>query len=32
MREDDAFFRGVARVREALHGTPIPGARGVETR
>ncbi len=28
LREDDAFFRGVAAVREALHGTPVPTARG----
>ena len=32
LREDDAFFRGVAQVREALHGTPVTGVRGVETR
>ena len=31
LREDDAFFRAVARVREALHGTPIPAA-GRESR
>jgi NitT/TauT family transport system ATP-binding protein len=32
LREDEAFFRGVARVREALHGLSAPRARGVETR
>ena len=32
LREDDAFFKGVAQVREALHGVPVTGARGVETR
>jgi NitT/TauT family transport system ATP-binding protein len=33
LREDDAFFRGVARVREALHGlTAQAGARGVDDR
>ena len=32
LREDDAFFRGVAQVREALHGVPVTGVRGVETR
>jgi len=31
LREDDAFFRAVARVREALHGTPVP-ATGRESR
>ena len=31
LREDDAFFRAVARVREALHGTPVPAA-GRESR
>jgi len=32
LREDEAFFRGVAKVREALHGVPVAGARGVDTR
>ena len=32
LREDDAFFRAVAKVREALHGVPVGGARGVDTR
>jgi len=33
LREDEAFFRGVARVREALHGLTAPaGARGVDDR
>jgi len=32
LRENDVFFHGVARVREALHGVPVSGARGVETR
>jgi NitT/TauT family transport system ATP-binding protein len=32
LREDDSFFHGVARVREALHGVPVTGTRGVETR
>jgi len=32
LREDAAFFDAVAAVREALHGTPPAGARGVETR
>lgn len=32
LREDDAFFRAVAKVREALHGVPVAGARGVDTR
>jgi len=36
LREDDAFFRSVAEVREALHGGPATGAstaaRGVDTR
>jgi len=33
LREDDAFFRGVARVREALHGVTAPvAARGVDDR
>ena len=32
LREDDTFFRSVAAVREALHGTPVPTARGVENR
>ncbi|MET1039273.1 MAG: ABC transporter ATP-binding protein [Aeromicrobium sp.] len=31
LREDAAFFGGVARVREALHGT-VPAARGVDDR
>ena len=25
LREDDAFFRAVAKVREALHGVPVAG-------
>ena len=37
LREDDVFFHGVARVREALHGVRVagvfpPGARGVDRR
>jgi NitT/TauT family transport system ATP-binding protein len=32
LREDDAFFRAVAQVREALHGVPVTGARGVDSR
>jgi NitT/TauT family transport system ATP-binding protein len=32
LREDTAFFERVSAVREALHGTPHSGARGVETR
>ena len=32
LREDAAFFRGVADVREALHGVPVAGARGVDSR
>ena len=32
LREDAAFFAAVAAVREALHGTPPTGARGVENR
>jgi len=32
LREDDAFFHAVAKVREALHGVPVAGARGVDTR
>ncbi len=32
LREDDAFFHAVAQVREALHGVPTSGARGVEAR
>jgi NitT/TauT family transport system ATP-binding protein len=31
LREDDRFFRAVARVREALHGTPVTPA-GRESR
>jgi NitT/TauT family transport system ATP-binding protein len=31
LREDDAFFHAVARVREALHGVPVP-ASGRESR
>jgi NitT/TauT family transport system ATP-binding protein len=31
LREDDRFFHGVAEVREALHGTPVP-AGGRESR
>jgi NitT/TauT family transport system ATP-binding protein len=31
LREDDRFFRAVARVREALHGLPVPAA-GRESR
>ena len=31
LREDDAFFHAVARVREALHGNPVPAA-GRESR
>jgi len=32
LREDAAFFERVSAVREALHGAPQTGARGVETR
>ncbi len=32
LREDDAFFHAVAQVREALHGVPTSGTRGVDTR
>jgi len=32
LREDTSFFAAVAAVREALHGTPPAGARGVENR
>ncbi|HYP46151.1 MAG TPA: ABC transporter ATP-binding protein [Propionibacteriaceae bacterium] len=32
LREKNAFFHSVARVREALHGVPVTGGRGVETR
>jgi NitT/TauT family transport system ATP-binding protein len=32
LREDAAFFERVSAVREALHGAPRTGARGVETR
>lgn len=32
LREDGAFFEMITAVREALHGTPVAGARGVETR
>ena len=32
LREDDAFFHAVAQVREALHGVPVAGARGVDSR
>ncbi|WAB83814.1 ABC transporter ATP-binding protein [Microcella daejeonensis] len=32
LREDGAFFEMITAVREALHGTPVSGARGVETR
>ena len=32
LREDDLFFRAVAQVREALHGEPVSGARGVDAR
>jgi NitT/TauT family transport system ATP-binding protein len=32
LRENDAFFAAVAAVREALHGTPVPSGRGVESR
>lgn len=32
LREDTAFFERVSAVREALHGAPRTGARGVETR
>jgi NitT/TauT family transport system ATP-binding protein len=32
LREHETFFRSIAEVREALHGTPVGGARGVETR
>ena len=29
---DESFFHKVAQVRELLHGAPVTGARGVETR
>ena len=32
LREHETFFRSIAQVREALHGTPVTLARGVETR
>ncbi|MFL6065907.1 MAG: ABC transporter ATP-binding protein [Friedmanniella sp.] len=32
LREHETFFRSIAEVREALHGTPVTVARGVETR
>jgi len=32
IREDAAFFEMITVVREALHGAPVTGARGVETR
>lgn len=32
VREDEGFFHKVAQVRELLHGAPVTGARGVETR
>ena len=32
LREDGAFFEMITAVREALHGTPVTGPRGVETR
>ena len=32
LRENDTFFHSVAAVREALHGVPVRGARGVESR
>lgn len=32
IREDAAFFEMITAVREALHGAPVTGARGVETR
>jgi len=32
LREDGAFFEMITAVREALHGTRVTGARGVETR
>ena len=32
LREDDAFFHAVARVREALHGAPVPSTAGRESR
>ncbi|MCU1407422.1 MAG: transporter ATP-binding protein [Glaciihabitans sp.] len=32
LREDAQFFRAVSAVREALHGAPATGARGVENR
>ncbi|PJJ71718.1 NitT/TauT family transport system ATP-binding protein [Diaminobutyricimonas aerilata] len=32
LREDAAFFDRVSAVREALHGAPVAGVRGVETR
>lgn len=32
IREDGAFFEMITAVREALHGAPVAGVRGVETR
>ncbi|MFP5290863.1 MAG: ABC transporter ATP-binding protein [Actinomycetes bacterium] len=32
LREDGAFFEMITAVREALHGAPVTGPRGVETR
>lgn len=32
LREDEAFFERVSAVREALHGSPSAGAKGVENR
>ena len=32
LREDEHFFERVSAVREALHGSPVGGARGVENR
>jgi NitT/TauT family transport system ATP-binding protein len=32
LREDEHFFERVSTVREALHGAPVGGARGVENR
>ena len=32
LRENESFFHSVAKVREALHGVPVTGTRGVETR
>lgn len=32
LREDGAFFKAVAQVREALHGTPVPSTRGMDGR